>query len=564
MTHRIWVIEAPGKRAAFLDSLGQAGFTGDGILATYGRLFDLPSDELGFDPSIIIESGKSTQIKWLPRKPDQVKKLVRLLSDATEVLIATDSDLEGELIASQVHYLCTLAQEKASHRITTSRVHIRSITPQGIKHAFDRKTVIEANIVRAAKSRRVLDRILGYLLHDEDDSWRLSMGRVISPLVYSLKQRPAETSIIRKALPDGWSAIFRVRSNQEKRKDTLVSLLSSLPSPALAITHEEKAVREFSPLTGAEALSMCMRSLSHSPSEIHSAIQRNYERGRLSYPRTDSRRLEQVGLKWIERAAQRHGIEFSSDVAVQKQGEADERSYDAHEALLPSIDDIPDVNIGINRMSTDEAVLSVIASHSMRIGEKAQEYRKEIGSLSGDSASQSWRKSLSGWMDEMEIVRITDSEGRVIDPMIFILERDPDLVQADIQVWKHSVELIVVERLMEIGLGRPSTLMQIAQKAKAQYLDEHGAVNGRAHIMIEKMMQRLPSLLKEEVARPLEVAITSIDEKQTIAQRLSRAWDILDSPRFITESGSIGPSADKNTENKNAKSPSSQINYSNY
>lgn len=565
MAKRVWVIEAPGKKGAFSSSLNEAGFMGDSILATYGRLFDLPEDELGFNPSIIRHSEESTQIKWLPKRPDQVRKLVNLLSLADEVMIATDSDLEGELIASQVYHLCKLAQAKVPSKITTSRVHVRSITPQGITSAFENKTVIHPNTVRAAKARRVMDRILGYQLHDPNDSWRLSLGRVISPVVYSLRENPAESSIVRKKLADGWSAMFRIKSNQESRKEALISILSSLDEPEIETQSVSDVILDKQPLTGAEALSMCMRTLPHPAADIHNAIQKNYEKGKLSYPRSDSRRIEEIGLKWIERMAQQNGVPHSREETMEKQARVLERSHDAHEALLPTTDNIPSVNIELNRMSVEEAVLMVIANHSMKIGSKAQVYRKESASLGSFERNQKWVKSLGGWLDDMEIVRITDADGKSVDPVSFLLEREANLDQGDIQAWEHSVEQIVVERLMQIGLGRPSTLMEIAFKAKSQYLNKNGMVNGRGHIMIEKMMQRLPELLREEVARPLETAITATDENQTIAERLSRAWQILGSPQFAIETGSIDRDAAKISQKESDKAPlSSRINYSNY
>src|SRR5690606_2060522 len=145
-------------------------------------------------------------------------------------------------------------------------------------------------------------------------SWRLSVGRVISPLINSLNSRPGEATVIRKSLASGWHAVFRIKADRASTKDTLVSLLASLPEPSIEVTSVSQGLLEYKPLTGAEALRMCMRSLPQSPTEIQSAIQKNYEAGKLSYPRTDSRRLGEVGLKWIERAAQQNGLPHDPDL----------------------------------------------------------------------------------------------------------------------------------------------------------------------------------------------------------------------------------------------------------
>lgn len=87
--NRIWVIEAPGKVDSLRAALKDAGFLHDRILATYGRLYDLPEDRLALDPN------NPHIVAWQAKRPDQIRKLKGLIESADEVLIATDSDIEG-------------------------------------------------------------------------------------------------------------------------------------------------------------------------------------------------------------------------------------------------------------------------------------------------------------------------------------------------------------------------------------------------------------------------------------------------------------------------------------
>lgn len=562
INQRLWIIEAPGKKGAFMSSLKEAGFTEDGVLATYGRLFDLPDNEMGFDPVIIEKPEKATQISWLPIRPDQIRKLALLISKADELVIATDSDLEGELIASQVMHLVKMADGKRSVPIQVSRAHIRSITGEGIINGYKNRSVIDNNRVRAAKARRILDRILGYQLHDPSDSWKLSIGRIISPLVNSFMQRPAESSVIRKQLSEGWSAVFRVKSDQAREKDSLISLLASLPDTVVETVTTEVYEEDKKPLTGGEALKLCMRSLPHSPVEIQDSIQHNYEAGKLSYPRTDSRRLGEVALKWIERTAQQQGIPFDQKVAEEKQSETLDGSHDAHEAVLPTVKNRLNLDIDLSSLSSDEAVLSVIARHSMSIGDKSKVYQKETGRQKDeDGSSRLWRQRLGKWIDSMELVRVSDDKGAYVDPLEQEIPRAADVKQGALDIWNHSVEQMVVERLMEIGLGRPSTLMITAKKAKKQYLDQFGMANGRARIMTEKVMQRLPDLLREDLAKPLQEAVTSTIENKTIAHRLSNAWTILGSPVSWKDSDSFGNNVKDHSSGKDHNIDNTYGNY---
>lgn len=525
---RIWVIEASGKKETFKKALKALSFKGDRVLATYGRLFDLPQDALGFDPSMMSQPGTSSQIHWVPKNPSRAIELIKCLAEGDQICIATDSDLEGELIASQVEELCVYAQRQRSKPQAVTRVHIQAITPQDIELALSKAGPVDANMVRAAKARRVLDRLLGYTLHDAEDPWRLSIGRVVTPLVSSLFESPGEAVIIRKKLADGWNAIVRLDSTQAIHADTVVGILHALPAPLVNTVSTEPMEFEYKPLTGPEALSLCMRGLPHSPAEIQTSIQHSYERGVLSYPRTDSRTLGEVALKWIDRMAGRESVQFDRDLAVTRQSERLERSYDAHHALLPLTEDIPAASIPSSYLSIDQAVLRVIAHHSVQIGSPSEEYTREIGRLDDhDNGSRKWGQVLRAWEKKLSFVRDTDECGFQQDPLRHEITRDPEISQALVSKWTHPPTQIVMERLSEIGLGRPSTLFGLAEKTFASYLDRYGTVNGRGKIMIEKVMRRLPELLTPDAARSIENVVADVKKDASIGTRLANAWEIL-------------------------------------
>lgn len=528
MHRRVWVIEAPGKKIAFMHALKEADFGGDQVLATYGRLFDLPGNELGFDVKMLSTPDISSQVNWVAKRENQVVKLVDLISRADEIVIATDSDLEGELIADQVQGLCQLAANKRLSPASICRVEIHSITPDSIRAAYRNNTQVNPNKVRAAKARRILDRLLGYRLHSDDDPWRLSIGRIVTPLIKSLHDSPAETSVVRKRLDDGWSAIVRVDTRQAGNAEALVGLLHGLPSPKLAISHSEALRHEHKPLTGPDALRLCMRSLAAEPRAIQQSIQDNYEKGRLSYPRSDSRTLDEVGLAWISRMAGREAVEYDERIALERQSEQLDRSYDAHHAVLPTGDDLPHSSIPGNYLSLDESVIRAIGNHSMKIGQSAEVFTRQHGTLDhSDRMASKWGQALGRWTQNLTFVRDVDDMGFHQDPLRHEFAREPDVNQSSVAVWKHHVAQIVMERLMEIGLGRPSTLLGLAEKTFSSYLDQHGQVNGRGRIMIEKVMRRLPELLSHEAAQAVERAVCDVTSNSSIADRLSKAWEIL-------------------------------------
>lgn len=524
---RAWVIEAPGKKDAFRKALDEAGFYRDKIVATYGRLFDLPSDKLGFDLRVISDPGDHGEITWEPKRKQQIAKLATLLRPVDELVIATDSDLEGELIASQVHAVYSAVRgSSASQPIAALRVHVRAFTAEDIRFSYDKASNINENAVRAAKAKRILDRILGYCLHDDTDPWRMSVGRVVSPLVASLKHQPAEVAVVRKRLPGGWNAVVRLNSTRSKDVNLVTMALHALQPPTLQVDSVEDVEHVHKPLTGPEALLLCVRSLDRAPGEVQASIQRNYERGRLSYPRTDSRTMGVVARKWIERASGSAGTAFDPVLLEQRQAERLERSYDAHEALLPvghewAADSIPD-----SHLSVDEAVLRTIARHSLQIGAPAEVYTREFGKLAADPVSQKWRTTLGSWYSGLTFVRDKDEHGFVQDPLRHEFTRTPT-IQGDVSSWVKSPEHLVIERMVAMGLGRPSTLLSLSQKTVGHYLKADGTVNGRGSLMMKKVGSLLPQLLQTDIAAALEKTVVELGDDLSIGQRLVQAWGLL-------------------------------------
>lgn len=512
--NRVWVIEAPGKVDSLRAALKEAGFLNDRILATYGRLYDLPEDRLALDPN------NPHIVAWQAKRPDQIRKLKAMIESADEVLIATDSDIEGELIASQVAHLCQKDQ-------IVDRVHITGFSAEHVERAELNRMRIDADRVSAAKARRLFDRHLGYMLTSDEDQWRMSMGRIVTPIVKSLQDKPAEAVVLDKELSDGWHAIMRLPTTQSVHADTLLGLLHALPAPTVEVEGVEDRLFECKPLTGPEALSLCCRSLKEPLNSVMDSLQRNYEKGKLSYPRSDSRTLGEISLRWAERMAQTYSRPFDREVAATRQGEKLSRSYEAHEAVVPMVDDVPDSSIPTSSLSTDEAVLRVIAMHSMKLGEPGEHFMRETGKLRLDDDGRRWEHVLRSWKGSLELIRDTDQDGKHPHPLRHELARPFDSNQAGVSLWRHEVAHVVMERLVSEELGRPSTIKIHAQKTAQHYLDRYGVVNGRGQLMLKLVADRSPELLKPQVAVKIEEVLTQKAPGVSIDARLQSAWKVL-------------------------------------
>ncbi len=108
---------------------------------------------------------------------------------ATQVLLATDPDREGEAIAWH------LAEELKSAKTKTKRVEFHEITKKGVEHGVAHPRELDKNLYDAQRARRVLDRIVGYdvsALVWSKLAFGLSAGRVQSVALRLIVDRERE------------------------------------------------------------------------------------------------------------------------------------------------------------------------------------------------------------------------------------------------------------------------------------------------------------------------------------------------------------------------------------
>ena len=113
-----------------------------------------------------------------PKKEKVVKDLKSSAKGVANIFLATDLDREGEAIAWHL-------KEILGKKYNYSRVRFNEITKGAIQEAFEKPGNLDEGLIDAQKTRRILDRIVGYdlssLLWQKIGSYgKLSAGRVQS------------------------------------------------------------------------------------------------------------------------------------------------------------------------------------------------------------------------------------------------------------------------------------------------------------------------------------------------------------------------------------------------
>ncbi|QTE29727.1 type I DNA topoisomerase [Pengzhenrongella sicca] len=436
MSRKLVIVESPAKARTIAGYLG-AGYE---VEASVGHIRDLPQpSELpadmkkgpfgkfavdvhnGFEPYYVVDADKKKK----------VAELKRLLKDADELFLATDEDREGEAIAW--HLLQELKPKVPVHRMV-----FHEITREAIQRALENTRDLDAHLVDAQETRRILDRLYGYEVSPV--LWRkvrqgLSAGRVQSVATRLVVERERERMAFRAAdywdvkaqfaTDDAGEPAFGARlatvdgarvatgrdfDDQGSLTSTTVVHLDESAARTLvtALEHADFAVRSLdtkpytrkpaAPFTTSTLQQEASRKLRLGSRQTMRTAQSLYENGYITYMRTDSPVLSVQAIDAARRqAAELYGPEFvpsSPRVYSTKSKGAQE----AHEAIRPAGDSFRTPAQVARELSGDQFKLyeliwkRTVASQmadargstaSVKIGARASDGRDAVFAASG-------------------------------------------------------------------------------------------------------------------------------------------------------------------------------------
>ncbi len=218
MPKNLVIVESPAKAKTIGRFLGR-DFD---VKASLGHVRDLPQGKMGidvehdFEPEYVVPEAKSSL----------VKELNAALKGVSEVYLATDPDREGEAIAWH------LTQAAKMEGKPVRRVVFHEITKPAIEEAFQHTREIDADLVSAQQTRRLLDRLVGYRLSPL--LWKkvrggLSAGRVQSAALRMVVDRERE---IEAFVPtEYWHIVAELEKksqNGSKQRNLFKAQLASL------------------------------------------------------------------------------------------------------------------------------------------------------------------------------------------------------------------------------------------------------------------------------------------------------------------------------------------------
>ena len=368
------IVESPTKARTIRNYLP----SGYQVEASMGHVRDLPPSAKEIPPAYKDKKwatlGINVEDKFQPiyvvpeKKKKVVKELKTALKTADELILATDEDREGESISW--HLL-----EILKPKVPVKRMVFHEITKEAIQKALEDCREVDQDLVHAQETRRILDRLVGYTVSPllwKKIAWGLSAGRVQSVAVRLTVARERE----RRAFQSG--GYWDLKADLEQNKQPFEAKLITLDGKRLATgsdfdpdtgkiaegrdvvllnetdanqlkerifdktwtvtNREEKASkrRPSPPFTTSTLQQESNRKLGISARETMGVAQKLYEKGFITYMRTDSVHLSQQAIAAARNCVEKmYGKEYLSPKSRQYSNKS-KGAQEAHEAIRPA------------------------------------------------------------------------------------------------------------------------------------------------------------------------------------------------------------------------------------
>ena len=465
MEGNLVIVESPAKAGRIQSFLGKDYI----VKSSYGHIRDLQDKKLSVD----IEHGFSPEYVVPSDKKKVVTELKKLAEKADTVWLASDADREGEAISW--HLFETLGLKKEN----TKRIVFHEITKTAIQNAIKTPRDIDMNLVDAQQARRVLDRLVGFEL--SPILWRkiqpkLSAGRVQSVTLRLVVDREREIMGFKKEQyyrteavfhPDGTKANVKVNAALDtkfKGIDEARKFLEDSKGANFVISSIDKkegTKTPAAPFTTSTLQQEASRKLRFPVNVTMRVAQSLYERGLITYMRTDSTNLSGLAINTAKTfILDNFGEEYSKTRQYKTHSKG---AQEAHEAIRPTYIE----NTSIEGTAQEQKLYNLIWKRTIASQMADAKVERTDIKISSDKRSEKFALQASQVIfDGFLKVYMEGSDDQTDDEEIVLPEMHtgdkmfPLGFKSDCKFTappSRYSEATLVKKMEEIGIGRPST-----------------------------------------------------------------------------------------------------------
>ena len=460
------IVESPAKAKTFQKYLGK-DYT---VKASFGHIRDLQDKKL----SINVEKGFEPEYVIPADKRRVVSELRKAAAESAVVWLASDEDREGEAIS---WHLCeALGLDPAR----TRRIVFHEITKDAIQNAVRNPRTIDMNLVNAQQARRVLDRLVGFELSPilcRKIQPKLSAGRVQSVALRLVVDREKEIMAFRSEPfyrveavfhPQGAPAAVKVKATLGTRfqgiEEARKFLEDSIGARFTVGSVESKEVTRCPapPFTTSTLQQEAARKLHFPVSLTMRLAQSLYERGLITYMRTDSTNLSSLALGTSKKfILDNFGEEYSHPRQFRTHSKG---AQEAHEAIRPTFIE----NTGIEGTAQEQKLYNLIWKRT--VASQMADARLLSTAIKVDSDKREEKFNIQASQVLFDgflklYMEGTDDENGAEEDTVLPPVSAGDVLEAKgitaeckyTQPPQRYSEATLVKKLEELGIGRPST-----------------------------------------------------------------------------------------------------------
>ena len=460
----IVIVESPGKVRTIQKYLGNEYL----VKASIGHIRDLEEHKLSVD----VDNGFAPEYVIPSEKRKVVAELKKLADAASTVWLASDEDREGEAISWHLLQTLNLSEDK------TRRIVFHEITKNAILEAIKHPRSIDMNLVNAQQARRVLDRLVGFEL--SPILWRkiqpkLSAGRVQSVALRLIVDREKEIMAFQPEPYYRVEALFRPEGTDTTVKAILDTRFPSeqearaFLEDSIGATYRIHSVEKkegvrspAAPFTTSTLQQEAARKLHFPVSTTMRVAQALYERGLITYMRTDSTNLSALALG----TAKKYILDYFGEAYShpRQYRTKSKGAQEAHEAIRPTYLD----NTDIEGTAQEKKLYELIWKRTIASQMTESRVMKTSLKISSDKRPERYGlQSVQLLFDGFMKVYLESRDDEEPEGEEILL---PDLPQGTLMLengvsaqCKYTApparysEATLVKKLEELGIGRPST-----------------------------------------------------------------------------------------------------------
>lgn len=564
VSKKVVIVESPAKAKTIGKFLGR-GYT---VKASMGHVRDLPKSRFGVN----IEEGFQPDYITVRGQGKILQELRRAVKGASRVYLATDPDREGEAISWH------LATALGLDATDPNRIEFNEITKNAVKEAISKPRPIDDRLVNAQQARRILDRLVGYQLSPL--LWNkvrrgLSAGRVQSVALRLICDREGEINAF--VQEEYWSvtALFSHSSERAeqsdpgkdgtKRVESFEAKLWRIDGQKPEINNEEDALSVVSKLNGAvytvTDVTKRQRRRNPAPPFTTSTLQQEASRrlnfgarktmrvaqqlyegidvgkegtiGLITYLRTDATTIStEARSEAREYIQETYGNEYYPEkprIYKSKEG-----AQAAHEAIRPtsinrhpkdmkdhlSRDQFRLYSLIWERFTASQMSAAIFDTVSVDILAEGEAFSPKPSETTFRATGSTMKfPGFTIVYTEGKDEEVDEPEKGLIPPLI---EKD-SLTAAEIEPHQHFTqppprysEAMLVKTLEDLGIGRPSTYVQIIDTIQRRdyvsFEEKRFRPTELGQIIVDLLKEHFKDIVDVEFTATLEQKLDRIEE----------------------------------------------------